>query len=385
MLHKENQQVYQKGTLGLTVGHGVITLPCWSLWPLRCQKHSGTEASRRGKNGWVDVCLGWLKIIFSNFFSTLEEQNRFTAQAESNFFDTWVTRLPAEMNVHIASHLWQVPQIPAFRLLASKIIFQIHHPYKGGESTGCLVFTQRNLYIKKSWHREACTHTEAFTQRSLSHRAAFSQRSFYTEELLHRQACTLRGSDTEKSFTQRSFCTQKLLHSKTLTQRSFYTQKLVRKETFTNRNFYTQRTFTQKLLHTEAFTPKKPLHGEAFTHRSFYIQKLLLKETLHRRTCTQRSLYAPTRLHTHRSFCTEKSLPIFHHVSFFMIIHHLASWYLRFHALLVSSLRRLVFISHDVLSIHASSSLPLRRSKLNENPGINRDYKDGIELKTLAE
>ena len=44
--------------LGLTVGHGVIMSPCWSLWLLRCQKHSSTEASRRGKNGWVDVCLG---------------------------------------------------------------------------------------------------------------------------------------------------------------------------------------------------------------------------------------------------------------------------------------------------------------------------------------
>ena len=85
MLHKKNQQVYQKGTLGLTVGHGVITLSCWSLWPLRCQKHSGTEASRRGKK-WLGGCLpGMIENHIFYFFSILEEQNRFTAQAGSNF------------------------------------------------------------------------------------------------------------------------------------------------------------------------------------------------------------------------------------------------------------------------------------------------------------
>ena len=181
----------------------------------------------------------------------------------------------------------------------------------------------REIFTQRSLDTEKLAHTEAFTQRSLLHRAAFSQRSFCTEELLHREACTLRGFDTEKSFTQRSFCPLKLLHT----------------ETFMQRNFY-----TQKLLHTEVFSQKN------FTHTS--------KE--HTNT-----LY--------RSFCTEKSLPIFHQVSFFMIMHHLSPSYLRFHALLVSSLRRLVFISHGVLSVHTSSSLPLRRSKLNENPGINSD------------
>ena len=229
------------------------------------------------------------------------------------------------------------------------------------------------------------------TQRSLLHRAAFSQRSFYTEELLYREACTLRGFDAEKSFTQRSFYTQKLLHKKTLTQRSFYTQKLVRKETFTNRKFYTERT-----LYTEAFThrsfyTKKSLHREIFTHRRLYATKnthqslytqilftknvtiLYTEELLRKETCTHRRVYTQTVAFTHRNFCTEKSLPIFHHVSFFMIIHHLSSSHLPFHALLVTSLRRLLFMSHGVLSVHASSSLPLGRSKLNENPGINSD------------
>ena len=154
-------------------------------------------------------------------------------------------------------------------------------------------------------------------------------------------------------------------------------------EAFTQRSFYTKNLYTEKFLPTEAF-----IYTEAFKQRNFYTQKLLhaeaftdrsffAKTTLHRGTFTQRNLYAQTRLHTvvftHRSFRTEKSLPIFHHVSFFMIIHHLSSSYLRFHPLLVNSLCRFVFISHGVLSVHASSWLPLRRSKLNENPGIVSD------------
>ena len=59
-----------------------------------------------------------------------------------------------------------------------------------------------------------------------------------------------------------------------------------------------------------------------------------------------------------------------------MILLHLSPSYLRFYALLVNSLCRLVFMSHGVLSVHASSSLPLRRSKLNENPEI---YKMRLE------
>ena len=135
---------------------------------------------------------------------------------------------------------------------------------------------------------------------------------------------------------------------------------------FTQSSFY-----TQKRLHTEELYTQKLLCKETFGDRNFYTQKCFHKKPLHRGTFTQRSFYAQTRLHTaaftHRSFC-KRSLPIFSHVSCFMIIHHLSSSYLRFHALLVNSLHHLVFIWHGVLSIHASSLLPLRRSKLNGNP-----------------
>ena len=121
----------------------------------------------------------------------------------------------------------------------------------------------------------------------------------------------------------------------------FLHTKVFHRRTFTQRNFY-----TKKLVRTDAFRPS-----------SFYAKKLLHRE----------------------------SLPIFHHVSFFTTIHHLSFLYLRFHALLVHSLCRLVFMSHGVLSVHVSSWLPLRRSKVNENPGINTDENDGIESIELIE
>ena len=42
--------------------------------------------------------------------------------------------------------------------------------------------------------------------------------------------------------------------------------------------------------------------------------------------------------------------------------------------------RLLVFMSPRVLSVHASSSLPLRGIKRNKNPGRNSHWKEGLEL-----
>ena len=52
---KKTTSVQKKDTLGPTAGHGVTMSPSCSLWLLRCRKHSGTEASRRGKN-WMSEC-----------------------------------------------------------------------------------------------------------------------------------------------------------------------------------------------------------------------------------------------------------------------------------------------------------------------------------------
>ena len=156
--------------------------------------------------------------------------------------------------------------------------------------------------------------------------------------------------------TQRSLLHGEMLHTETLHTQNLNAEEFLKTETGTQRNFHKQKLLHAEdvlhgsFLHTEAFTPK------TFTQRNFYQRKFLHTETF-----------------MQNNFCTEKSLPIFHHVSFFMILHHLSPSSLCFYALLVNSLHRLVFILHGVLSLHASSSLLLRRSKLNENPEINSD------------
>ena len=162
------------------------------------------------------------------------------------------------------------------------------------------------------------------------HTEALHKQNLNTEQLLETEAGTQRNFHKQ---------TTKPQHRAAFRDGSWYAKKLSQTETFTHRG-----RFTQIFLCTESFTQKK-----TFTQRSF---------------CPQKFLHTETFMQT--SFCTEKSLPIFHHVSIF----HVSPSYLRFYALLVNSLRRLVFMSHGVLSVHASSSLPLRRSKLNENPKI---------------
>ena len=53
MLHKNGQQVYQKGTLALSVGPGVIMPPCPPQFHLPCLLHSGNDSPR---NKMEDQC-----------------------------------------------------------------------------------------------------------------------------------------------------------------------------------------------------------------------------------------------------------------------------------------------------------------------------------------
>ena len=148
------------------------------------------------------------------------------------------------------------------------------------------------------------------------HRAAFTQRSF-----------------TQRSFTRRIFYTEKLVHSEDFTHRVFYREKVLHRKGFTHRSFYTkkflhEKTFTRKLLQRNFYTE---LDTEKLAQRSLLHRAALHTEAFTQKTSTQRNLYtkklyAQTSLHTiaftHRSICTEKSLPIFHQVSFLFIFHY---------------------------------------------------------------
>ena len=56
---------------------------------------------------------------FLVFFKPLKSKIELTRRRNANFH-SWVTRLPIEMNVHVANSFWRLLQIPAFYLLASK-------------------------------------------------------------------------------------------------------------------------------------------------------------------------------------------------------------------------------------------------------------------------
>ena len=178
---------------------------------------------------------------------------------------------------------------------------------------------------------------------------------------------------TQKSLHHKRVFTQGSLHTKFLTRRSLHAQRFSHRETFfQTKQFFDRGTFTHR-----SFYQKTPLPRESFTRRNSYVQKLLHQETLtHRRFFAQfffrkiyRNLYKETCTHRRVSIVAlqETHLPILHHVSPLLIIPHLSSSFPRFYALLVNSLFTsfLFCMLHSVLSVHACTSLPLRRSKLN--------------------
>ena len=250
---------------------------------------------------------------------------------------------------------------------------------KGGQWRESLTDKETNVWIKgKSLNfteRNSCTHTGALHQKLL-HKKAFRQRSFYTQKLLHTDAFTQRSlytrtrlhteAFTQKllhraAFTRRSlhtagdrevhthtelFTQRSLLHRAAFTRRNFYTEELLHRKTFTHRAFSAQGKLSRKVLDIFRqlhLTAKKPLHRRAFAHRRWYAKKLFRIETF-----IQRTLYG--------SF-------IMSHVSWsFMICHPDIFVFMLFWSTPSCSSfgqhRRLVFILHGVLSVHASSSLP---------------------------
>ena len=66
-------------------------------------------------------------------------------------FHSWVTRLPIEMNVHVANIFWRLLQIPAFCLLASKIRISNSSPLQGRRVNRlpCLLHTSSGPTFRK--------------------------------------------------------------------------------------------------------------------------------------------------------------------------------------------------------------------------------------------
>ena len=136
VLHKKKQNVYKKRVhLGLQLD---MASQCCLVADCGCcfaTSALAPLASRRGKN-WKSECRAdmirmienhqFLMLFFWPLKSKIESPRR-----RNTHFHSWVTRLPIEMNVHIANISWRLLQIPAFCLLPSKIRISISSPLQG--------------------------------------------------------------------------------------------------------------------------------------------------------------------------------------------------------------------------------------------------------------
>ena len=91
--------------------------------------------------------------ILMFFFGPSENKIDSPRGRDANF-DTWVTHLPIEMNVHVANMFWQVPQT----LLASNISISILSPLQGRRvnrlpcfSNESVSFIQYERVVHFSW------------------------------------------------------------------------------------------------------------------------------------------------------------------------------------------------------------------------------------------
>ena len=114
-------------------------------------------ASRRGKN-WKSECRpDMIRMIenykFLMFFLDPCESRR----GRNAHFHFWVTRLPIEMNAHVANIFWRLLQIPAFCLLASKIRISNSSPLQGCRVNWLPCFSQFpiSLIWTLSWQQES--------------------------------------------------------------------------------------------------------------------------------------------------------------------------------------------------------------------------------------
>ena len=109
-------------------------LPCCSLWLLLATSALALKRREEEKTGRLNVALiwfGWLKIIdFKCFCWPLKSKIEPPRKRNANFH-SWVTRLPIELNVHVANIFGRLLQIPAFCLLASKLRISNSSPLQG--------------------------------------------------------------------------------------------------------------------------------------------------------------------------------------------------------------------------------------------------------------
>ena len=136
ILHEKNQNVYKKKVhLGLQLDMASQRCRVADCGFCVATSTLALLASRRGKN-WKSECRPDMIRMMENhkflmcFFWPLKGKIESPRGRNANFH-SWVTRLPIEMNVHVANIFWRLLHIPAFCLLASKIRISNSSPLQG--------------------------------------------------------------------------------------------------------------------------------------------------------------------------------------------------------------------------------------------------------------
>ena len=204
MPHKKTKRVQKKVHLGLQLdmaSQRCLVADCGfciatsSLAPL---------ASRRGKN-WKSECRPDMIQMIENhkflmFFSWPLKSKIDSPRRRNAHFHSWVTRLPIEMNVHVANIFWRLLQIPAFCLLASKIRISNSSPLQGRRvnrlpcfSTSMLVWRESNqVGGRKPRHHEDIMGICGTQSCWLLERWLFGRRRFFSSPLRRRFSLPVR-------------------------------------------------------------------------------------------------------------------------------------------------------------------------------------------------
>ena len=131
---RRDSKCTKKGTLGLSVGPGVIMSPCPPHFHRPCLLHSGNDSPRNKMEDQRrfpghDANVRNHEILMF-FFWPLNTKIASPRRRNSNFH-SGVTRLPIEMNVNISNLFLQVLQIPAFCVWAPETLKSISSPLQG--------------------------------------------------------------------------------------------------------------------------------------------------------------------------------------------------------------------------------------------------------------
>ena len=135
-------------TLLTTVRQGPRNLLPKALWRWcfeRWEKRNGLASERlhlKNENHEVTVITN---IFFKQSNIKIDSQRRRNTNCWS-----WVTRLPIEMDVHVANMFEQVPQIPALCFLASKISISNLSPLQGRRVKRLPCFSANHQHVKCS-------------------------------------------------------------------------------------------------------------------------------------------------------------------------------------------------------------------------------------------